>query len=315
METVEHAAPGMGHNKGPILEIVEANPGIIYEDPEALDDLIAALKGEIDVREIDLSTTKGREAIAGMAAMISRRKVSIEEAGKARTEEWRKKTAAVNAIKKKAEEELSELRDLARSPLTKWEKEKKDRDDKIARSIERLDSASVIPAGTTSAQIESLIARLEEAKARITEEEFGEFTARAMNAWRKALDAASEALPKIRQEEADREELAKLRAEREARDRAAREAEEASRLAEQTKLTEEAAAARALEEAQREKDRLAAIEREEQIRRARDFEHRSKIKEDAVIALREVCDLPLRKAEKLFDAIAEGKIPNAYIQF
>lgn len=318
METVEHEAPAaIGHNSGSVLEMIENDPGAIYDSPGLLDDLLAEIRKQIDEREVDLTTKKGREAVTGLSSSISRRKASIEEAGKARTEEWRKRTAAVNAIKKRAEDELGTLRDLARAPLNKWEKEQKERDDRIAAQIEWLDRAGNIPVGASLADVDKALEGLARAKEQITEENFGEFTARALNAYRKAHDTLSEARPRIEKDEADRAELAALRAEREAEEKAKREAEAARLREEQEKLVAESAAARAKEEAERERLRAEAAQKAEADRRARDFENRERVKGEILDALTTGHGLvgSRASASRIFEAIAEGKIPHVTIEF
>lgn len=312
-ESTEAPAP-IGHNSGTVLELVENDPGIIYSQPSLLDDLLAEIEKKIEEREIDLSSDKGRKEVTALSASISRRKASIEEAGLAKTEAWRKATKAVNDLKKLVSEKLGDLRDKARAPLTTWEDEQKERGERIAEQIAWLEETSVVPLDATVAQIDDRIAALARAKDQITEENFGEYLARAQAAYNRASATLADARPRIAQAEKDREELAALRKERE--DRAAAEKAKADQEA-RDKETEAAKADAAAKAAQAERDRLAKEEADKKAEadlRARDFQNRCRVLEAAGVALVEI-GIPKNKVQPLLAAIAEGKVPHVSIQF
>lgn len=309
-ETAE--APMVGHNSKAVLELIEDEPGAIYDSPALLDDLLAEIDRAIEEHPIDLSTDRGRKAIASLAASISRRKSSIEDAGLARTEDWRKKTAAVNALKRRAGDELSARRDKARKPLSDWEAEEKARGERIVSQIEIIEAAGIIEATLTVEKIDARLAHL--ATIEITEEAFGEYAARAQAAWRRSHAALTDARPMIEQREKEQAELAELRREREAR-----QAEDARKAAEEAKEREiEAARAEAAEKAaaveRARREHEEALAKAEADRRSRDYAHREKVRGEAHAALQET-GLGPKQATKVLDAIIAGAIPHIEIKF
>jgi colicin import membrane protein len=96
----------------------------ILTTPGGLDKLIERIKTDAWARAaaLDISTEKGRKAIASLAkTYVSGAKVLIEDAANKLTEDWRNQTAAVVADRKRASAELDALRDEVRKPLTDWQ--------------------------------------------------------------------------------------------------------------------------------------------------------------------------------------------------
>jgi len=161
MNTAETIAP-IGHNSAAVGEMIEADPSVIYREEGLVEQLLAAIQQEIDDQPVDLKTTAGRKALASLSRSISTRKVQIETAGKALTEEHRKAVSAVNDIKKVVVDGMDALRDKARAPLDAWERaedERASRADTIEATIATLPQQ---PLGATVADID---AALEEMKA------------------------------------------------------------------------------------------------------------------------------------------------------
>lgn len=323
----------IGHNSIPASAQIEADPAIVYREPGVLDQAIKEYEAWIASLEVDLITSKGRDDIKSRAADFSRLKVQIENAGLALTEEWRKKTADVNAVKTKAKTLLDRLRDAAREPLTKWEDAKKAREAQITRGLERIDALGSPNLGCSVADIELMLADL--AAIALTEEMFADHLLIAEAKAQRAKDALTAALARAQADERDKAELARLRAEaakREAEDReraAKAQAEEAERLRKEQETAAAEARDRAIkdqaEREERERVALAARQKQEQEaaekaeaeRRARDFEHREKVKTAIIDSLVSEHGLVGNRAiaTRIFDAIAEGKVPHVSIQF
>ncbi len=276
MNALVSPAP-IGHNSASYKEMTESDPAIIYRDADALPLLIKEIEADIAGMAVELKTSAGREAIASAAYKIAKRKTAILNAGKALTEGWRKQTAAVNSQKSLAETELDALRDRARLPLTKWEDEQKARREHIASVLAMLRSAANISASDT---IQSLSTRIEELDQFTIGEDLGDELDAARKLKAIALDSMRAGRERLREIEAERAELARLRAEREETERASREAE-MKRQAEQ-----------------RERDLIEAAER----RAAAEAEARIKAQADAAIeAERE----KTRAAERALEAEAQ----------
>lgn len=343
-----HAAAGIGHNSIAIGEMVKEEPAIVFRDEAALPALLKEIEGEIKGLPVNLDTESGRKAIASLAYSISTRKTPIVAAGKALTEEWRKQTAAVNALKTKIETEFDRLRDKARAPLTAWEDAEVARKAKISGALVFFAQAAVVPAGSSLDSVDETIAQVEAVQ---IGSEFGDSEARAKEDKATALAKLAEARAALVQAEAEREELEKLRAERQERERAAQ-VEEAKRLAEEDERQRIAAAERRATEAaeakaKAEADAVIAAERRkvaeaeqaladeqrrqreakaaedarvaaqaaEDARRQADIEHRGNIMRAAKEALIEHGGIGEATAKKLVLAIVAGTIPAVTLKF
>ena len=98
----------IGHNSADVGEILESDPATIYREAGMVDLLIDSIKAEIEGLSVNLETTSGRDAIKSLAHSISKRKVKLENTGKALTEEHRKAVNEVNAIKKRIVDEMDD---------------------------------------------------------------------------------------------------------------------------------------------------------------------------------------------------------------
>ncbi|RHZ96493.1 hypothetical protein D1114_07225 [Cereibacter sphaeroides] len=213
-----------------------------------LDPIIARIEAEARSHAPDLTTVKGRKAIASLAYKIAQSKTALDEAGKALNEEARRQINAVDAERRKARERLDALKDEIRAPLTKWEADEDARVSGLKDRLHRLGNAS--PNEDTSGDYLALIARVEAAAIDDSWQEFAADAARAKDA---TLDRLRKGLAQAEQRETQEAELARLRAEA-----AAREEAERQRIA-----AEEAERARIAAE-KAEAERLARIEREKQ---------------------------------------------------
>lgn len=280
--TIERAT--IGHNSESVGQMVTAEPAVVYRDDAVLPALLKEIEGEIAAASAGIDTKKGREAIASLAHSISRRKTPIVDAGKALTEDWRKKTATVNATKSTVEREFDALRDKARAPLDAWEAAEKDRRDTIIRGLAFLAQSAVVPTGST---IESIDATIEKVEAFAVGPEFEASEPQAKQDRLTALAKLSEARAAIVKAEEERAELERLRAEAQERERAAQ-AAEAKRL-------QEAAEAERIATA----EKRAAEQAEARIRAERDAEAaHAKAEQDAAI------EAERRKAREAEEALA-----------
>ncbi len=270
--------------------------------PKVREAFLAEIAADIDAFAPDLSTRASRAEIASLAYKVAKTKAPIEAAAKALTEDFRKRTAAVNAERNDVTGKLDALRDLARAPLDKWEEAEKTREDRIRRNLEFIDRARTILASDTSGDLKIRLAQVEEMDGGDT---YGE--AKAF-----AIKTLKEGIERLGQQEAERAELAKLRAEADERKRqeAERERTEQERLAAERRERE---AKEAAEQAEREaQERIAAAERraaDEAIaaerRRADELAAEAKRAADAELAKLAAEKLALEQAEAA--RIAEAK--------
>jgi len=103
-----------------------------------IDPILARIEAEVRSHAPDLTTDKGRKAIASLAYKVSQSKTALDNAGKSMTEAQKKEIAAVDAARKKIRDRLDALRDEARKPLTDWEAAEEARAERIKETLANL---------------------------------------------------------------------------------------------------------------------------------------------------------------------------------
>lgn len=230
-----------------IEEISEVNAPAIYV-AGGLQQFIDLVKGEVLGEVPDLKTRKGRERIASLAAKVSKSKTAVEKPGRDYLRRLKEMPKVVEAELREFVTKMDALRDETRRPLTEWEAAE---DARIDRHNDRLNWLKTLAddlGELTSLHIKGLIA---EAEGMQLGAHWEEFEAEAGAVKDKVLTALRAALTKREAFEAEQAELAQLRAQAEAREKADREAviareaaENAQREADERAANERAAAAR-----------------------------------------------------------------------
>lgn len=221
-----------------------------------------ALAREQAANEVpDLTTRKGRERIASLAAQVSRSKTAVEKPGRDYLRRIKEMPKAIEAELREFVQEMDKLRDEVRAPLTEWEQAETDR---VARHTDRIDWLRNRDDQVAELSASEIQARIAEAEAVEVGPEWEEFEAEAHRVKAATLTTLQLALTKRQAYEAEQAELERLRAEaaqreqKEREERIAREAaEQAQREAEQRAQAEREAAVR------REAEAKAAAERRE----------------------------------------------------
>jgi len=297
-----------------IVTFVEADATPFILDTNAFDGLVEMVRADMASFTPDLTTKAGRDEIASRAYKIARCKTTIDAAGKALNEDAQAKIKTINAARNHCKAKLESLQVEVRAPLTKWEVAEKAR---AAEAGEVLDWVRGItengsPAEATVAHVTS---RIEAVSAKdLSEALFRDDLDLAEMLRGKALVRLQADIERIKTAEAEREELARLRAE--ATQRAAK--DEAERLererAEQDRQRQEAAqrladeaAARAVRDAEEKHQRELA----EAERRHLDDIARAKRESDHEAALAE--NERRKEVERLaeIDAANERRATNA----
>jgi len=238
-------------------ELVPADPKLVLFDQEQADIFYTRIKAELDGFEGDTSSDSGRREIARQAFRVTKAKTAIDAARKGLTEEWRTKTALVNAAGKAIVERLEGLAVEVRAPLTAWEEAEKARQARADAQLQQLRHAAIVGLDDTSADIAERLAMVHDCD--MAPDLFAEGLAYAVATRDQAVAALEAAHDRLLKQEADRAELEEMRAAAAAREEAQRQAEEARR-------SEEARAATARAEAEREqrlKEESAARARSE----------------------------------------------------
>lgn len=328
-----------------IVEIAETDPTPFILDKAAWGRFLARVKGEVSGLDVDLTTDKGRKAIASAAYKIAKCKTAIDAAGKELNEEARAKIKVIDTARKEIRDTLDALKEDVRRPLTEWEEAEKKRQEDVAEIMQDISDAIAAPF-SAERTVEVMEDRLAATQAIVIDPAvFGDQAEYAEERKAKAIAAVSDALDAVRKEEADRAELERLRKEAEeraeqdrlaaeAREREAREAEERAKREEEAKraaaeaesrakrMAEEAAEKARQEERQRiEAEARKAKEREEAEAReaerlARNKKHRKEIETAARRALIGCAEgLTNDQAEAIVTAISSGHIPHVSIQY
>lgn len=287
------------------------------------------------VNEIpDLTTKKGRDRVASLAAQVSRSKTAIEKPGREYLKRLKEAVRPAEAEIKRFVDACDELRDATRKPLTEWEAEQE-----RIKAEEAMNALHVEALAMNEEFDRQLAARIESdhEMALLMNDAFDREQAdKAAEAERqriaheeeiKRLAAAASAreveqrAQREREEAAHREAVLKAQAEQAERDRIAAEQKaeadkQAAIEAERRKAQEEADRIRR-EAEQREQARLAEEKRkaDEQARREADVKHRKAVGTEIVKALLANTSLTRDQAIEVLTAVKDGRIPHTGISY
>ncbi|MHA1068432.1 hypothetical protein [Enterobacter ludwigii] len=281
----------------------------------------------------DLSTKKGRDRVASLAAQVSRSKTAIEKPGREYLKRLKEAVRPAEAEIKRFVDACDELRDATRRPLTEWEAEQerirveeawnamheealvmnKMFDDQCAAQIEADHEMALLMNDKFDRDREEQ-RRLAEQAQREHEERLRQEA--ADKAKREAEEKHKAALAAAARREADEKARADAaeRKRKEDADRAEREKQDA--IAEEKRKAQEEADRIKREAEAKEKARLAEEQRkaEEEARRAADKEHRRTVNR-RVYADLIAQGIPEEFAQKAVLAIAGGKVQDAHIKY
>lgn len=288
----------------------------VYQKQNGLDPFLEKIRKEIDAFVPDVSTKKGRDAVASMAYKVSKSKTALDDVGKELVNDLKELPKKIDAERKRVREILDSWKEEVRKPLTDWEQEEANRIDKCKSGIENIRLMTADIDVINSITIKERISNLESIVTDATI--FQEFEIEAVRTKESILNQLKQTLVKRDQYESEQAELAKLRSEAEAKaqkdreEKIVKEAEERAikfaedkakaekeRVEQIAKQEKEASDRRELElklQIERaEKEKLQAVEKEkkriadeiinienEKIAREKDRIHRSKINNDAL---------------------------------
>lgn len=317
-----------------LVIIEKKNAMAVFTNNDQLDPLIEAIEKEARSLVPDVTTKKGRDAIASMAHKVARSKTYIDNAGKDLVAELKALPKQIDESRRVVRERLDALKDEVRRPLTEWEAEQ-----------ERIKAEEVMNA----LHVEALAMNEEFDRQRAARIESDHEMALLMNDAfdREQADKAAEAerqriaheeeikrlaaaaaareveqrAQREREEAAHREAVLKAQAEQAERDRIAAEQKaeadkQAAIEAERRKAQEEADRIRQ-EAEQREQARLAEEKRkaDEQARREADVKHRKAVGTEIVKALLANTSLTRDQAIEVLAAVKDGRIPHTGISY
>ncbi|HHB9052683.1 TPA: hypothetical protein ACN7AU_001077 [Klebsiella pneumoniae] len=317
-----------------LVVIEKKNAMAVFTNNDQLDPLIEAIEKEARSLVPDVTTKKGRDAIASMAHKVARSKTYIDNAGKDLVAELKALPKQIDESRRVVRERLDALKDEVRSPLTEWEAEQErikaeeamnalhaealamneEFDRQLAARIESDHEMALLMNDAFDREQADKAAEAE--RQRIAhEEEIKRLAAAA------AAREVEQRAQREREEAAHREAVLKAQAEQAERDRIAAEQKaeadkQAAIEAERRKAQEEADRIRR-EAEQREQARLAEEKRkaDEQARREADVKHRKAVGTEIVKALLANTSLTRDQAIEVLTAVKDGRIPHTGISY
>lgn len=317
------------------LVVIEKSSAMaVFTNNEQLDPIIEKIEKEARSLVPDVSTKKGRDAIASMAHKVARSKTYIDNAGKDLVAELKALPKQIDESRRIVRERLEALKDEVRRPLTEWEAEQ-----------ERIKAEQAMNAMHAEALVMNENIDLQRAIQFEADHEMAllmnkDFDREREEQRRQAEQAQREHEERLKQEAAEqarRDAEAKHKAEIEAAAR--REAEEKARaeLAERQRVEAEHRAAREKQEAEAraEREKAAAVEAErlkakqaedarlaeekrladEQAKREADVKHRKTVGTNIVNALTSQTSLTREQAIEVLTALKDDLIPCAKIHY
>ncbi|GKP40539.1 TolA protein [Klebsiella pneumoniae] len=328
-----------------LVVIEKKNAMAVFTNNDQLDPLIEAIEKEARSLVPDVTTKKGRDAIASMAHKVARSKTYIDNAGKDLVAELKALPKQIDESRRVVRERLDALKDEVRRPLTEWEAEQE-----RIKAEEAMNALHAEALAMNEEFDRQLAARIESdhEMALLMNDAFDREQAEKKAEAERQRIAREEEIKRLAEEKAKREAaeqaqreidaaaarereaiLAKERAERErieAQQRAEREQREAAERAEREKQAAvEAERRKAQEEAdrirreaeQREQARLAEEKRkaDEQARREADVKHRKAVGTEIVKALLANTSLTRDQAIEVLTAVKDGRIPHTGISY
>jgi hypothetical protein len=244
------------------LALIEGKNAVEYFKTGGLNPIIAKIREEAMARAVDISTDKGRKDIASLAHKIAKSKTAIDKIGKDLGADMKAQLKLIDAERGRAWDELEALQKEVRRPLTEWEEKDEIRTQKHEADLAMIDQLSVFVTEPTYADVRK---RMDALQAFPDNHDWEEFAQRAQNIKDKSFTILRDKLAFLKKVEEEQVELARLRAEEQARKQKEHEERIAAEAAAKAQAEAEAKAKKAAdEEAARVK---AAVDKAEQERR------------------------------------------------
>ncbi|MGP1985299.1 hypothetical protein ACTS35_01710, partial [Citrobacter freundii] len=301
---------------------------------EQLDPIIEKIEKEARSLVPDVSTKKGRDAIASMAHKVARSKTYIDNAGKDLVAELKALPKQIDESRRVVRERLDALKDEVRRPLTEWEAEQERiKAEEVARikaeeDRKKFESDHEIALLMNDKHDREVAEKKAEAeRQRIAHEEELKRQA-AEQAKREAEEKAAAELAAAKKREEDAiaaraqaELLAKQaqeRAEQEAKDAAAKaEAEKKAAIEAEKRKAQEEADRIKREAESKEAARLAEEKRiaDEKAKREADVKHRKAVGTEIVNALTANTSISRDQAIEVLKALMDGLVPRTQINY
>ncbi|ALV92452.1 MULTISPECIES: hypothetical protein [Pantoea] len=274
-----------------LVVIEKSNAMAVFTTKEQLDPIIEAIEKEARSLVPDVTTKKGRDAIASMAHKVARSKTYIDNAGKELVAELKALPKQIDESRRVVRERLDALKDEVRRPLNEWEQAEDERKQALRQRLADLRAlADVIDDAGNYLPSSDIQARLSEAKAVTLDDTWQEIATEAGVAKDATVQKLESAVIVAKQREDQAAELERLR----------KEAEEKARRDHEEKLKQEAA-----EAARREAEQKAQVEHEAAERREAELKAKAEQAERDRIAAQERAEREAREAQERTARLAQ----------
>jgi hypothetical protein len=290
-----------------LISVEKINALEVFTD-KGMTPIIEEINRKVALLVPDVSSAKGRKEIASMANKIARSKTLLDEVGKNLVADWKAKAKVVDDSRKLMRDQLDQLKEVTREPLTKWEEEEAARVAKYDIGLKDLIAFQTIAHGANVQMITDIIADIERIE---VGDDWGDMKERATAAKSYALQNAQSRLAERKQYEEQQEEIKRLREQEAARQvkaaeekRIAEAADRARLEAEQKAKADIARAAKAAQEAtaraeERARQAEANAKREAEVALKREQERQEQIKRDQEAVAKREADVARHRTDKI----------------
>ena len=263
-----------------LIPLENPEPGALFA-PGGLDSILVRIEADARSQVPDITTVKGRSAVASLAAKVAKAKTYLDGLGKDYTADLKRQTGAVDAERKAMRDRLDALKAEVRRPLDEWEQAEVDR---VAAIKARMADFALSAADHLTVQ--QIVSCIKSTDAVVVDDSFMEFQEEAQLSKEGCLYRLYQARDAALYREAEsariaaEAETARAKAQAEREERIARDAAERATIEAQDKARAEAARAEQIRIAasRQQADAIAAYQKatQEAERRARDAEDRAK---------------------------------------
>lgn len=304
---------------------------------EGIEPVLEKIHNEVRSFDADISTDKGRKAVASLANKVARSKTLLDDLGKNLVSEWKSKSKVVDSSRKKLRDSLDLLKSEARKPLTDWEKLESDRVASIKFQLRQIKDLFTELDYYDSKELSH---RMNTVKLITIDDTFGEFKEEAVNLVTEGTRVLDFCLKKTVKQENETAELERLRAEEKERkkfeyeENIRKEARENERKAsivrekkairdkelaiDKAKKFKEQAKQNELLAVQREREKIKKEEEKKQaklLKQQQNSKHRAKIHNKIIISLKDHTYISDDSVKELIMAVADGKIEHLSINY
>lgn len=244
----------------------------VFSADKGLEPWLQQIRVEIDGFTPDITSRKGREAIASMAYKVARSKTALDDVGKKLVADLKEIPKKIDAERKRVRDTLDSWQEEVRRPLTEWQAKEDKRVDDHNQAIQRLKDLAVFAETPTAAFVAQIIGDLELVE---LDDSWEEFLPEAAQVKDKSLATLRALLTDRTRHEAELAAIAKFNAEQAIREQQERDAEIARKAVEQARIDAEQKAQAEREAAARREQALidqAAQAQREADQKARDAE-------------------------------------------